>query len=100
MSALQYVFGAVLIILAVFLIIVVLLQESRSAGLSGAISGGADTFFGKSKGRTMEQKLVKLTRISYTWHYDFLYVQVLIQIKQRTRQVAPAICFFYELYNV
>ena len=64
MSALQYVFGAVLIILAIFLIIVVLLQESRSAGLSGAISGGADTFFGKSKGRTMEQKLVKLTRIS------------------------------------
>ena len=64
MDALQYVFGAVLIIIAVFLIIVVLLQESRSAGLSGAISGGADTFFGKSKGRTMEQKLVKLTRIS------------------------------------
>lgn len=64
MSALQYVFGAVLIILAIFLIIVVLLQESRSAGLSGAISGGADTFFDKSKGRTMEQKLVKLTRIS------------------------------------
>ena len=64
MSALQYVFGAILIILAIFLIIVVLLQESRSAGLSGAISGGADTFFGKSKGRTMEQKLVKLTRIS------------------------------------
>ena len=64
MSALQYVFGAVLIILAVFLIIVVLLQDSRSAVLSGAISGGADTFFGKSKGRTMEQKLVKLTRIS------------------------------------
>ena len=64
MSALQYVFGAVLIILAIFLIIVVLLQESRSAGLSGAISGGADTFFGKSKGRTIEQKLVKLTRIS------------------------------------
>ena len=64
LSALQYVLGAVLIILAIFLIIVVLLQESRSAGLSGAISGGADTFFGKSKGRTMEQKLVKLTKIS------------------------------------
>ena len=64
MSALQYEFGAVRIILAILLIIVVLLQESRSAGLSGAISGGADTFFGKSKGRTMEQKLVKLTKIS------------------------------------
>lgn len=64
MDALQYVFGAVLIILALFLIAVVLLQESHSAGLSGAISGGADTFFGKSKGRTMEQKLVKLTKIA------------------------------------
>ena len=64
MEAIQYVLGAVLIILAIILIISVLLQESRSAGLSGAISGGADTFFGKSKGRTMEQKLVKLTKIS------------------------------------
>ena len=66
MSALQYVFGAVLIILAIFLIIVVLLQESRSAGLSGAISGGADTFFGKNKGRTMEAKLAKYTKIIAT----------------------------------
>lgn len=63
MSAIQYIFGVILIILAIFLTIVILLQESRSAGLSGAISGGADTFFGKSKGRTMEQKLVKITRI-------------------------------------
>lgn len=63
MTALQYVLGAVLIVLAIILIVVVLLQESRSAGLSGAIAGGADTFFGKSKGRTMEQKLVKITKI-------------------------------------
>ena len=59
----QIVIGIILILLSVFLIAVVLLQESRSAGLSGAISGGADTFFGKSKGRTMEQKLVKFTKI-------------------------------------
>lgn len=64
MSALQYVFGAALIVLSIILIVVVLLQESRSAGLSGAISGGADTFFGKSKGRTIEQKLVKITKAS------------------------------------
>lgn len=51
-----------LIVLAVFLIIVVLLQESKSAGLSGAIAGGADTFFGKHKGRTMEAKLAKTTK--------------------------------------
>lgn len=59
----QIVIGIILILLSIFLIAVVLLQESHSAGLSGAISGGADTFFGKSKGRTMEQKLVKFTKI-------------------------------------
>ena len=59
----QIVIGVLLLLLSIFLIIVVLLQESHSAGLSGAISGGADTFFGKSKGRTMEQKLVKFTKI-------------------------------------
>jgi preprotein translocase subunit SecG len=64
MSVFQYVFGAILIVLSIFLTVVVLLQESRSAGLSGAISGGADTFFGKSKGRTIEQKLVKITKAS------------------------------------
>ena len=52
-----------LIVLSVFLIIVVLLQESKSAGLSGAIAGGADTFFGKHKGRTMEAKLEKITKL-------------------------------------
>ena len=62
MTAIQYIFGAVLIILAIILIVSVLLQESRSAGLSGAISGGADTFFGKSKGKTIEQKLAKITK--------------------------------------
>ena len=61
MSAIQYVLGIVLIILAIVLIVSVLLQESRSAGLSGAISGGADTFFGKTKGKTIEQ-LAKITK--------------------------------------
>ena len=57
-----WVLGGVLIVLSIFLIIVVLLQESKSAGLSGAISGGADTFFGKNKGRTIEAKLEKMTK--------------------------------------
>ena len=62
MSAIQYVLGIILILLAIVLIVAVLLQESRSAGLSGAISGGADTFFGKGKGKTIEQKLAKITK--------------------------------------
>lgn len=57
-----WVLGGILIAAALFLIVVVLLQESKSAGLSGAISGGADTFFGKNKGRTIEAKLEKMTK--------------------------------------
>jgi preprotein translocase subunit SecG len=56
--------SALEIILAVLLILssVILMQESRQAGLSGAIAGGADTFFGKNKGRTMEAKLSRFTK--------------------------------------
>ena len=59
----HYVFGAVLILLSIVIIAVVLLQEGRSQNLSGAIAGGAETFLGKSKGRTVEQKLVKITKV-------------------------------------
>ena len=58
-----YLVGALLILASIFIVIVVLLQESKSAGLSGAIAGGADTFFGKNKSRTIEAKLAKLTKI-------------------------------------
>lgn len=59
----QIVFGVVLIVLSIAIVALVLLQEGNSKGLSGAIAGGAETFFGKNKGRTMEAKLVKLTKI-------------------------------------
>lgn len=55
--------GVVLIITSIALIAVVLLQEGRSAGLSGAIAGGAETFLGKNKSKTIEQKLVKITKV-------------------------------------
>ena len=58
----HYVFGAILIILSIIIIAVVLLQEGRSQNLSGAIAGGAATFLGKTKGRTIEAKLEKLTK--------------------------------------
>ena len=66
MSWYLWLLGGLLIAASLFLIIVDLLQESKSAGLSGAISGGADTFFGKNKGRTMEAKLIKMTKIVAT----------------------------------
>lgn len=63
MAAYEIIFGVVLILLSISLVVLVLLQEGNSKGLSGAIAGGADTFFGKNKGRTVEAKLVKLTKI-------------------------------------
>lgn len=50
-----------LIIFSIGLIAVVLLQEGKSAGLSGAISGGAEHLFGKSKARGMELVLQRVT---------------------------------------
>ena len=48
------------IIVSVILAALVLMQEGKSAGL-GAISGAAETYWGKNKGRSMEGKLVKIT---------------------------------------
>lgn len=59
----QIAIGIVLIIAAVFLIIAVLLQHGKNHNLSGAIAGGAETFFGKEKGSTIDKKLSKLTTI-------------------------------------
>lgn len=62
MSTHEIVLGVFLILLSVLLIAIVLMQKSREGGLSGAIAGGSDTFFGKNKGRTNEARLAKMTR--------------------------------------
>ena len=54
-------FSVLLIIVAIALIIVVLLQSGKSAGLSGAISGGAEQLFGKQKARGMDLVLHRTT---------------------------------------
>lgn len=70
--------GVLLIVTSLAIIIVVLMQESRSQGLSGAIAGGAETFFGKNKGRTIEQKLVKITKICAVIFFVLSLVSTLI----------------------
>ena len=57
------VLSIVFIIVCVFLAGVVLLQEGNSRGL-GAISGAADSYWGKNKGRSMEGTLSKLTTVA------------------------------------
>ncbi len=49
------------ILISLGIIGTVLLQHGKTQGLSGNIAGGAETFFGKNKGRTIEGKLSKLT---------------------------------------
>ncbi len=51
------------IIIAVILVGVVLFQSGKSAGLSGSIAGGSETFFGKNKGRTIDAILEKWTSV-------------------------------------
>jgi preprotein translocase, secG subunit len=63
MAVHEIILGIILLLLSVAIIVLVLLQEGKSAGLSGAIAGGAETFFGKNKSRTMESKLVLITKI-------------------------------------
>ncbi len=59
----EIVIGTLLVLTSLAIVVLVLLQQSRRAGLSGAIAGGADTFFGKNKSRSVEAKLSRFTKI-------------------------------------
>ncbi len=62
MSAVEIIMGILIILVSLFIIAVVLLQQGRRAGLSGAISGGADTFLSKNKARTFDATLARFTK--------------------------------------
>ncbi|MBQ7016514.1 MAG: preprotein translocase subunit SecG [Firmicutes bacterium] len=57
------VISILLFIICIALAGIVLLQQGKSAGLSGAISGAAESYFGKNKARTMEGKFERITKI-------------------------------------
>ena len=61
MSALDYVFGVLFMIVCIALVVLVLAQEGKSQGL-GAIQGTVEnTYWGKNKGRSREGILKKVT---------------------------------------
>lgn len=62
MEALKIVITILFIIVCIALTVLVLMQEGKSAGL-GSISGAAETYWGKNKGRSMEGMLVKITKV-------------------------------------
>lgn len=61
MAVFRTVLMCILIVVSIVFTVIVLMQEGKSAGL-GAISGAAETYWGKNKGRSMEGALVKLTK--------------------------------------
>ena len=61
MEVLKFVLTVVYIIVSIALVALVLMQEGKSAGL-GSISGAAETYWGKNKGRSMDGMLVKITK--------------------------------------
>ena len=66
------------ILICLALSTIVLAQEGKSAGL-GAISGAAETYWGKNKGRSMEGKLVLITRILAV---AFMIIAILLNLKR------------------
>ena len=76
MAVLKTVLTVVFIIICIALTVIILLQEGKSAGL-GAISGAADTYWGKYKGRSMEGMLVKVTRVLVIL---FLLISIVLNI--------------------
>lgn len=62
MTVAHWIVGILLLISALVMIVTVLLQSSERTGI-GAVSGAAETFFGKNKAKGMDAKLALLTKI-------------------------------------
>ena len=67
----------VFMIISFIITVVILLQEGKQAGLTGAISGAAESYWGKNKGRSMEGRLVMATRIMV---FLFLVIAAVLNI--------------------
>ncbi len=77
MAALRIVIQILFILICIALTVLVLMQEGKSAGL-GAISGAAETYWGKNKGRSMEGKLVKFTKYLAI---GFMLIGIILNLK-------------------
>ena len=62
METLNLVLTIIQVLCGLAVIAVVMLQSGKSAGLSGAIAGGADTFLSKNKAKSWDAKLARWTK--------------------------------------
>jgi preprotein translocase subunit SecG len=78
MEIAQIILTIVEVLVSVALILVVLFQSGKESGLSSAIAGGSDTYMGKGKSSTMDQKLAKATKwIALVWVLLVLTLNIL-----------------------
>ena len=62
MSALDIIIGILVLLVSIIVVGVVLLQQGHRSGINGAISGAADTFLSKTKARTADAQLARITK--------------------------------------
>ena len=68
MTTLELILTIIQLISGLAVTVIVLMQSGKSAGLSGAISGAADTFLSKNKAKTVDAKLAKATKwVAILW---------------------------------
>lgn len=79
MLVLQYVLCVVLLVAALFIVVAVALQRSNEDGLSGAIAGGSETYYGKDKSSHTDRTLYKWTIISAVVFLVAVFVVYVIQ---------------------
>lgn len=63
MQVIEIILGIILLVLAVAISVLVMLQKGKDKKLSGAIAGGADSFFGGAKGNDKDKLLSTLTAV-------------------------------------
>jgi preprotein translocase subunit SecG len=88
--------GIVLLVAALFLVVAVLMQSGKSRRLSGAIAGGAETFFGKEKGKAIDKKLSKITAIVAIVFVVITLVAFIIQDQTDYDKLYQELSSYYE----
>ncbi len=83
MSALEYIVGAAVILVSLIVIFVVIFQQGRRAGINGVISGGADTFLSKTKAKTIDAKLARMTKYFAIAFFVLAIVANIIALNQK-----------------
>ena len=79
MAVFRVILTVIEVLCALFLILVVLLQSGKSAGINGAIGGGMDTFLSKNKAKSWDAKLARWTKWVAITFMVLTLVLVLVQ---------------------